>query len=78
MIDDAHPEQALRLFKKFYVGRESDVPASDVQELAKKLVSLVQSEWDAGRRVSMAALQGHFIRTENPVEAVETCHTLFK
>lgn len=78
LIDDAHPEQALRLFEKFYVGRESDVPASDVKKLAEVLVNLVQSEWDAGRRVSMAALQGHFIRTENPAEAVETCHTLFK
>lgn len=78
LIDDAHPEQALRLFEKFYVGRETDVPPSDVEKLGKDLVSLVRTEWDAGRRVSMATLQGHFIRTENPAEAVATCNTLFK
>ena len=78
LIDDAHPEQALTLFEKFYVGRESDIPAVDVDRLGQTLLQLVKTEWDAGRRVSMAALQGHFIRTENPAAAVETSHTLCK
>ncbi|TFK30139.1 mitochondrial chaperone BCS1 [Coprinopsis marcescibilis] len=79
LIDDAHPEQARTLFQRFYGGGQAITGLSDseVESLAQKLQDMVQSEWDAGKRVSMAALQGHFIRTE-PQNAVDTCYILFK
>lgn len=77
LIDDAQPDQARTLFEHFYAGGEPAASEVDIDKLAEKLVQIVQSEWDAGRRVSMAALQGHFIRTDART-AVETCHVLFR
>jgi mitochondrial chaperone BCS1 len=74
LIDDAHPEQTRTLFERFYGGGSND---AQVLELAKEVEEIVRDEWEAGRRVSMAALQGHFIRNEAKT-AVDTCRTLFK
>lgn len=74
LIDDAHPEQARTLFERFYGGGPSD---GEVQRLAKDVEAVVQSEWEAGRRVSMAALQGHFIRNDAQA-ALNSCKILFK
>jgi chaperone BCS1 len=79
VIDDAHPNQARTLYERFYGGGEAvtGLPDEKVKSLARKLESIVETEWSAGRRVSMAALQGHFIRSDAQA-AVDTCHILFK
>ena len=93
LIDDADPEQARRLFERFYApdrpsvsgdasrgegkGDEEELSGEEVEELARELERRVREEGAKGRRVSMAALQGLFIRT-GPSEAVEGCDVLFK
>ena len=76
LIDDAHPDQARTLFEHFY-GDGDALSSAEIHEMAQKLTQIVQTEWDAGRSVSMASLQGHFIRNDART-AVETCHVLFK
>ncbi|KAG2020105.1 mitochondrial chaperone BCS1, variant 2 [Coprinopsis cinerea AmutBmut pab1-1] len=79
LIDDAHPNQARTLYERFYGGGEAvtGLPDEKVKSLARKLESIVETEWSAGRKVSMAALQGHFIQSDAQA-AVDTCHILFK
>ena len=62
LLDDAVPEQAERLFKRFYGQGEDPVDEVVVEKLAGDLARIVDEEMGRGRRVSMAALQGHFIR----------------
>ncbi|KAH9483693.1 Mitochondrial chaperone BCS1 [Psilocybe cubensis] len=63
---------------------ESPPPTSpdldlDIASLSKSLAHTIQSEMDAGRRVSMAALQGFFIlHAEDPRGAVEGVGGLFR
>ncbi|KAF8201547.1 BCS1 N terminal-domain-containing protein [Pholiota molesta] len=73
-IDDATPEQASTLFNRFYGGNE--VQDVKVKELSRTLSNIVQEEMGNGRRVSMAALQGFFIRHEAE-DAVTKCRDLF-
>ena len=76
-IDDASPEQARRLFERFY--RESNTPDlldEEVAELSRSLGKIVEEEMTSGRRISMAALQGLFIR-HNAQEALVQCRNLF-
>lgn len=75
LIDDAQPSQAFRLFTRFYRG-DADVPDAELYQLGNELTGIVQEQWKAGRRVSMAALQGLFIRS-GPREAVRQCGDLF-
>jgi chaperone BCS1 len=76
-IDDATPEQARILFDRFYGGRDV-LPniTEEVEELSKKLGGIVEEELANGRRVSMAALQGLFIRNEAQ-DAIAVCRDLF-
>ncbi|KAI0043992.1 hypothetical protein FA95DRAFT_1562747 [Auriscalpium vulgare] len=60
LIDDASPEQAKKLFTNFYGG--DDVGVDELQRLGNRLEKIVGDGRAAGRRVSMAALQGLFIR----------------
>ena len=83
LIDDASPTQAKELFIRFYkCGSEEDVSASepsndeDIESLGKELESIMQEEMNASRSVSMAALQGLFIRN-GAHEAVRDCRNLF-
>ena len=78
LVDDATPDQAKTLFIKFYGGGENvtDMTERDVQQLAEELRHIVQNEMQHGRRVSMAALQGLFIRNSGQ-NAVDRCHKLF-
>lgn len=81
LIDDATPAQARILFDRFYGGGgKSDTPESlkteDVTKLSTILGDIVGEEMGKGRRVSMAALQGFFIRN-NAQDAVAKCHDLF-
>ncbi|TFY52156.1 hypothetical protein EVG20_g10683, partial [Dentipellis fragilis] len=80
LIDDATPQQAKRLFLHFY-GKEADektelgmgLPAEQLEALGVHLERAVEEAMKAGRRVSMAALQGLFIRTDarNAVEGLK-------
>lgn len=72
-IDDATPEQATTLFDRFYRERTDD---PRVKELSLTLGNIVREEMTNGRRVSMAALQGFFIRNEAD-DAVTKCRDLF-
>ena len=76
-INDASPEQARRLFERFF--RKSNTPAvldEEVAELSRTLGKIVEEEMMNGRRISMAALQGLFIR-QNAQEALAQCRNFF-
>ena len=75
LIDDAQPSQAARLFKRFYAG-DTGVSEKELEDLGEELDGIVQDQMDVGRRVSMAALQGLFIRSA-PREAVGKAKDLF-
>jgi mitochondrial chaperone BCS1 len=62
-VDDADPEQARTLFANFYGNEkaEGDVP-NEVEQLGVQLQEIVGDGIKTGRRISMAALQGTFIR----------------
>ena len=65
LIDDAVPEQARTLFTNFYGnGRgEGDVDASNqVGVQGRQVEEIVSDGIKGGRKISMAALQGMFIR----------------
>jgi chaperone BCS1 len=71
-VDDAAPEQARRLFMQFFEGGvEQDVLAA----LGDELSALVAEASARGTRVSMAALQGIFIRN-GPAEALDAAREL--
>lgn len=72
-LGNATPYQARTLFKRFYSGSLGN--EDEVDALAERLANEIASESANGQSVSMAALQGHFIRTE-PQEAVETWTSL--
>jgi mitochondrial chaperone BCS1 len=64
-VDDAVPEQARTLFTNFYGnGQQSkdDDVSDDEVELGRQVEEIVRDGMKGGRRVSMAALQGMFIR----------------
>lgn len=78
LIDDATPEQASVLFKRFYGGRTAseDITDIEVSQFADHLRNMVHEEMQSGRRVSMAALQGFFIRNDART-AIDKCGDLF-
>ncbi|KAH7912204.1 BCS1 N terminal-domain-containing protein [Hygrophoropsis aurantiaca] len=78
LVDDASPAQAKTLFTQFYGGEENTTNGTEdeVTRLAEQLHTLVEREMQDGRRISMAALQGLFIRS-NPPEALKSCQELF-
>ncbi|KIY36774.1 mitochondrial chaperone BCS1 [Cryptococcus gattii E566] len=77
LLDDAAGEQAKRLFVKFYgnsvnedgtkgrVLREGELLLDDeeVESLGNAVQRIVEDERAHGKVISMASLQGHFIRT---------------
>jgi chaperone BCS1 len=77
-IDDARPPQARTLFTRFYGGGEAvgGVEGEELENLGQQLEELVEKKMTDGGRVSMAALQGLFIRS-NAREAILNCHELF-
>ena len=72
LIDDASPSQAKRLFTQFYDSEQG----INLEVLGDELGSMVDREMKEGKRVSMAALQGTFIRN-GPEEAVRAARELF-
>jgi chaperone BCS1 len=75
LINDSSPTQARVLFTRFYGGSE-DITDQEVEHLAKVLENIVAEQTRSGKRVSMAALQGLFIRS-NARDAIAGCPGLF-
>ena len=64
-VDDAVPEQARTLFTNFYgngLSEDDDASNDEIEVLGKQVEEIVSEGRKDGRRVSMAALQGMFIR----------------
>ncbi|KAG5647276.1 hypothetical protein DXG03_000812 [Asterophora parasitica] len=75
LIDDSSAVQSKTLFTRFYGGSE-ELPDDEVRRLANTLEDIVDAERKAGKRVSMAALQGLFIRN-GAKDAIAACRELF-
>lgn len=75
LVDDASPTQAKTLFTRFY-GEGNEVSREDINRMGQQLEELTATEMRHERRVSMAALQGLFIRN-GAKEAVAGCRELF-
>ncbi|KAF9469188.1 BCS1 N terminal-domain-containing protein [Collybia nuda] len=75
LIDDSSANQARVLFTRFY-GDSEDMEEPEVEELANILETIVIEETESGRKVSMAALQGLFIRSKAK-DAIARCRELF-
>jgi len=73
-IGDAMPNQARRLYLQFY--GDGSIAKDRLEVLANDLELICKTQTANGRSVSMAALQGHFIRTD-AVEAVKSCELIF-
>lgn len=79
LIDDATPEQARILFDRFYGGKDTpdrSITDEDAVKLSVALGQIVEDEMRKGRRISMAALQGCFIRNDAQ-SAIARCRDLF-
>jgi len=65
-VDDAVPEQARTFFTNFYGNgqskRDDDASNDEVELLGRQMEEIVSDGMKDGRRISMAALQGMFIR----------------
>jgi chaperone BCS1 len=64
-VDDAVPEQARTLFTNFYGSAQSeddDASSEEIELLGRQVEEIVSDGMKEGRRISMAALQGMFIR----------------
>ncbi|KAN0076926.1 BCS1 N terminal domain containing protein [Tylopilus felleus] len=75
LVDDASPTQAKTLFTSFY-GESDEKNTEDIDRMGQQLEELTAAELCNGRRISMAALQGLFIRS-GAKQAVEGCRELF-
>ncbi|KAF9218167.1 P-loop containing nucleoside triphosphate hydrolase protein, partial [Gyrodon lividus] len=75
LIDDASPTQVRTLFTRFY-GESDEISAEEVDCMGRQLEGIAATEMHDGRRISMAALQGLFIRN-GAREAVAGCRDLF-
>lgn len=62
LIDDATSYQAGQMYQRFYSG--STLPLEELQSLQQTIEGLIEEARNDGVRISMAALQGHFIRHE--------------
>lgn len=80
LLDDASPAQARRLFLQFYGDPASNGKAEQRQtELliaADELESLISEAGTQNRRISMASLQGIFIRNSS-TEVIQMCKEAF-
>ncbi|KAK1225387.1 Complex III assembly protein translocase and chaperone [Marasmius sp. AFHP31] len=85
-IGDATPDQAYTLFERFY-GTDIDFDAEEegtakikdkLEAQGQELREIIRKGEEKGGRISMAALQGLFIRNGgSPRDAVETCRAHF-
>ncbi len=78
LVDDAVPEQARTLFTNFYGNEQTegeDTSKNEVELLGGQVEEIVSDGMRVGRRTSMAALQGMFIR-HNVKDAVASTREL--
>ncbi|KAG7447969.1 mitochondrial chaperone BCS1 [Guyanagaster necrorhizus] len=75
LLDHAVPDQAYSLFISFY-GGDSLVSKETLEAIGTNLKNLVSEEMDVGRRISMAELQGLFIRTDVQ-QVMKACEDIF-
>ncbi|KAG2111672.1 BCS1 N terminal-domain-containing protein [Suillus discolor] len=75
LVDNASPVQARTLFTRFYGGSESIRPEL-IERMGQHVEEFTVKEMSNGREISMAALQGLFIRN-NAQDAVKTLPELF-
>jgi chaperone BCS1 len=66
LIGDTTPHQAGELFERFYAG---SLPSDQLESMRAQAQEAIAREAEAGRFVSMAALQGLFIQSQ-PEEAL--------
>lgn len=92
LLDDAQPNQARKLFARFYAPtndvkepehideKEKGSSAHNVEALAGQVKRIVGEEIARGKRASMAALQGHFILhdAEGAVRTLRECFSVPK
>jgi mitochondrial chaperone BCS1 len=79
LLDDASPAQARRLFLQFYGDAGLSEDKGEQRKLsnaADELESLIKDGMSEKRKISMASLQGVFIRNE-PTEAIRMCKEAF-
>lgn len=87
-LDDAVGEQAKRLYVKFYSPSSSDetrtwregeevLSIEEIEAMGIQLEAIMETERGEGRRISMASLQGLFIRN-GAKEALVAVRDLFK
>ena len=78
LVDDASPTQAKRLFTRFYEGSDgvTGVNVEELENMGSELEDIVEENIQQGRAVSMAALQGLFIRNDAK-HALLGCRDLF-
>jgi chaperone BCS1 len=78
LVDNASAEQARRLFTRFYGGGggASDIDEQTVDRMGRELEQMVEEKSQKGQVISMAALQGHFIRN-HAQHALSGCRDLF-
>ncbi|KIM31796.1 hypothetical protein M408DRAFT_327221 [Serendipita vermifera MAFF 305830] len=82
LIGDASPSQARRLFCQFYSepdveGEVSTEYAEELEKLGSVIEALVATKRSNGETISMAALQGHFIKHALPKDALNAMEELF-
>ncbi|KIJ16773.1 hypothetical protein PAXINDRAFT_175993 [Paxillus involutus ATCC 200175] len=75
LVDDASPTQVRTLFTRFY-GEGDGTSAEEVDRMGQQLEGIAATEMREGRQISMAALQGLFIRN-GAAEAVAGIRNLF-
>ncbi|KAJ3929146.1 MAG: mitochondrial chaperone BCS1 [Lentinula lateritia] len=71
-VGDATPNQARSLFERFY-GTE----LLETIDVGRNLYDLIEEEMKQGKRISMAALQGLFIRNHDAQSALAACRQTF-
>lgn len=80
LLDDASPAQARCLFLQFYGDPASNGKAEQRQRelliAADELESLISEAGTQNRRISMASLQGIFIRNSS-TEVIQMCKEAF-
>ncbi|KAF8843562.1 hypothetical protein BDN67DRAFT_923707 [Paxillus ammoniavirescens] len=75
LVDDASPTQVRTLFTRFY-GEGDGTSAEEVDRMGQQLEGIAATEMREGRWISMAALQGLFIRS-GAAEAMTGIRDLF-
>jgi chaperone BCS1 len=82
LIGNASPSQARRLFCQFYSEPDIEVDnkpeyTARLERLGDEVANRVRHGEETGSFVSMASLQGHFIRHTAPEDASRTLDEIF-